>query len=555
MPLDGILSVREFITTPVDGVTSNQSGIVAAVSAASSAGARLFWPVGTYVSDANIPEFHSVRHVGPGVVKRGSDLFHVDPVEGNINVIYVRPSGASATADGLAYANAISVDRIGSILLNYGPVLGGTWRVKLRAGTYLDGVTNRLVVGPALDTDQTPGDSPKAKDTVLNGNYVIFEGPDVGYDPVNNSRPTPGALFDGRGANAVAFNFRGGFRAIVRDIKFQDYRGGGIAVVEGCLRCENVHTSGCGYGISGLHSFLEVKGGWIYGGIPSTAYTGIRSLFLTKHDIGSQSAGSAGQGPLISHCNVGFLAQEGSTGHSDFVSYEDNTFAINATVNARVNANGSNFKRNTVAISSRLGAVVFAPSNVEWNTGTVDANVDNMRLQTGQVLLPATNEAYAQSYEQVYVDHDSTSVSGSTVETTVRTYTIAANRLTCTPGSIYKGKAIRVRGSGTISGTNGTKAFRLRLGPSNALLVGGTLTAATAGGFVIEAAIYLTGPASQKSWMRLTASFGDLTARASSTSSTVDTGSPNPIDLTLTCELSSAEDSFAMETFEVELSG
>ncbi|MGX9936235.1 hypothetical protein ACVFVO_12675 [Advenella kashmirensis] len=559
MPLDGILSVREFITTPVDGTTSNQAGIINAINAARTAGARLFWPVGTYVSDANLPNFHNVRHIGPGVVKRGTSVFYVEPVEGQANIIYVRPSGASLNADGLNTVNAISINRASEILLNYGPVLGGTWNFKLSAGTYIDGTTNRLLIGPR------PED--KSKDTLLCADYVVFEGPDVGYDPITNSRPAPTAVFDGRGASAIAFNFRGGFRAIVRNLKFQKYNGttssGGVAMAEGGLRCENVHTSECSYGITGFLSLLEVKGGWIYGSADKK-YTGIRSLFLNKHDIGNQGAGGVGQGPLISFCNVGFLAQEGSTGHSDFVTYEDNIFGINATVNARVNANGSEFKRNTVGVVSRLGAVIFAPysetipapvGNVKWNTGTADANNDNMRLQTGEVLIGSSGEAYAQTYELVFLKTDTVSITGTTTESTLQTYPIVANRLTCAPGSTYKGKILRVKASGQIEGVNGTKAFRLRLGPTQSIVSGGTVEQTGSGAFTLEASIYLTGPNSQKACMQLITAYGTLSARASTTKSAVVTGSPDTLELKLSCELSSPADSVTIETFEVELTG
>lgn len=548
MPMDGILSVREYITTPVDGTTSNQIGIVNAINAAKSSGARLFWPVGTYVSDATVPGFHEVRHVGPGMVKRGAVLFHVEPIEGQTNVIFVRPSGANVNSDGLNATNAISVNRARDILLNYGPVLGGTWTFKLAAGAYnTSGTTNRLEIGPTSNDN-------KAVDTLLCANYVIFEGPDVGYEPATNSRPAPTAIFTGNGAG-IGFNFKGGFRAIVRSIKFQKYTDG-VAMANGGLRCENVHTSDCRYGITGFLSHLEVKGGWIYGGTDRTkTFTGIRSLFLNKHDIGEQYAGGTNQGPLISFCTEGVLAQEGSTGHSDFVTYEDNVYGINATVNARVNANGSEFKRNAVAVVSRFGAVIFTPNNVKWNTGTVDANTDNLRIQTGQVLFGQGTEAYSQSYEMVYLNTTSSSVTGTIAETTLQTYPIVANRLSCMPGNIYKGKVLRVKVSGEITGANGSKAFLLRLGSTQAIISGGIVEKTGSGSFTLEAAIYLTGADSQKAWMQLITAYGTLPARASTTKSTIVTASPDALDLTLNCKLEHAADSVTVETFEVELTG
>src|SRR5690606_26102066 len=135
-------------------------------------------------------------------------------------------------------------------------------------------------------------------------------------------------------------------------------------------------------------------------------------------------------------------------GHSDYVEYEDNSIAILCTVNARVNANGSSFKRNEVAISSRFGGVVYVPSNVQLHTGTADANTDNFRRNGGQILLDSDNEIYFQDYETVYLDTSSHVITGSTTTQLACSYPVAANLLTSNPNNIYKGKALRIRASG-----------------------------------------------------------------------------------------------------------
>lgn len=149
------ISVLDYIDSPVDGVTSNQGGLEAAVAAANDLGADLWWPTGTYVSDSYIPGFHNCRHYGPGVIKRGIYSFRVRPraKATTTNYIFADPAGNDAY-DGLTpdFPKG-TIQGAFNCLQNMGDELGGFWRVELAGATFnqsgtLDGVKfrNRLVV-------------------------------------------------------------------------------------------------------------------------------------------------------------------------------------------------------------------------------------------------------------------------------------------------------------------------------------------------------------------------------------------------------------------------
>ncbi|AND75138.1 hypothetical protein pf16_215 [Pseudomonas phage pf16] len=136
-----VLSVRDYITTAVNGVTSNQAGIVAAVAAAKSSGASLHWPAGTYVSTASIPDFHSVRHTGPGVVKRGTNLFSISQFDSAMNTLFVSTSGLT-TNDGLSSTEAMLSPNAAVNLwgAKYAATACGPWKIKIAAGTYFESI-------------------------------------------------------------------------------------------------------------------------------------------------------------------------------------------------------------------------------------------------------------------------------------------------------------------------------------------------------------------------------------------------------------------------------
>lgn len=149
--IEHIRSIAWYGTLDKTGVASSQTAIAAAVAAAFAGGFDLFWPAGTYLSTASIPNLHNVRHWGAGVIKRGANLFPVQPRYDDTNTIYLDAAAADDTLDGLDSANAIKThNRIPSVLANYGPVIQTQWFIECAAGTYGGAIYTRkfITLGP-----------------------------------------------------------------------------------------------------------------------------------------------------------------------------------------------------------------------------------------------------------------------------------------------------------------------------------------------------------------------------------------------------------------------
>ena len=527
-----------------DGVTDDTAALQAAVTAALAAGAQLYWPTGTCLTTASIPSFHAVRHSGPGAVKRGSDVFYVSPKEGQENVLHASPSGV-LTNDGFSTSQPITAQGAFNVLSGFG-YLDGTWRVKLAAGTYTGGYR----LGRANETDVTPNTDSYKNNQISQKNFVVIEGPDVGYDPVINPWPLPTALFDGASAAAVGIQVQGA-KVYVKNIKFSDYSGstssGGVIGDESYIRTENVHASGCNYGISNFRGRLEVRGGLIYGSA-AKEYTGIRTMFLNKHEIGSQLAGSIGQGPKISFCNTGILAQEGATGHSDFVQYEDCTDAIRVAVNSRVNYSGSDFKRCNRAVRADGNSVIFE-TGANYNNGSANKNDENVVIQLGGADFSRdsyANTGYATDYLTTPVV-----VTGSTTSTAVMVKTLARSRFSPVISTIRKPQHIRVRAFGTMAGTAGTKQFKMRIGGT---LIGTITNAASdTGSWSVDATVVFLSPTSQKGGLTYTGHIGSVRANYVNLT-TVDTSAADT-DYQFEVQLANAADSITTESCVFEVFG
>ncbi|HAV37461.1 MAG TPA: hypothetical protein DCX52_14095 [Massilia sp.] len=139
------VSVRDFTGDGVDGVQSNQVGIVAAVAYAYANDLELEWPAGTYVSTASIPNFHEVVHLGRGVIKRGATTYFITPRrDSHTNIIEVAPTGDDANDGITADLPVKTAQRAFDILqgANALPKLRqGTWRCHLSAGIYIEGAS------------------------------------------------------------------------------------------------------------------------------------------------------------------------------------------------------------------------------------------------------------------------------------------------------------------------------------------------------------------------------------------------------------------------------
>src|SRR5262245_32331817 len=204
-----MVDVTSYGVDPSYSGAVNDVGIAAAIVDALASGAEIWWPFGTYPSAASIANLHSVRHRGPGAISRGGDVFYLQPRTGQTNRLYVATTGNAAN-DGITSAASSAMVKpqdAFTALKNYGPVLDGTWRVIVAAGTY-------AVHSQTME--------------VASRDWVIVQGPGVGGHP-----NVPTAIFDGSGFAANQHGFiigiggsPPGIAVWFQDIKCQDYNAG-----------------------------------------------------------------------------------------------------------------------------------------------------------------------------------------------------------------------------------------------------------------------------------------------------------------------------------------
>lgn len=286
-----------------DGTTSDQTALAAAVAAAYAAGAALYWPAGTYVSTATIPNFHDVKHFGPGVVKRGSDLFYITPRESasHTNKLYVATTGNDAN-DGLSSTEPmLTLSQAGTVLSKWADGgLTGLWRVELAAGTYTAGVALS-----SLTTMDYP---------------VEFRGPTAGHPNV------PTAIIDMAGTpTGTAFSVSVGGWYIFRDIKVINATSGyGWRNTRAYLDLINCHSANTKFPIVYQHNaFVNVSGG-LYDGNSIAGSSGAEGYYGSSHNFGTTSgSATAADGPLFSNFDRGLYLGEGTFGHLDLTRIHD----------------------------------------------------------------------------------------------------------------------------------------------------------------------------------------------------------------------------------------
>lgn len=409
-------------------------------------------------------------------------------------VLYVATTGDDAN-DGSIGAPFATLQKAFDTLMAIGTV-GGTRRISIAAGTYSSSAARAARIGPANESETAdPDDDPYITDGVVSVNYIVIEGPDVGYDPQTDPAPVPTAIFDGGGAAAVGIQIEGPIKVLVKNLKFQNYDGSsssaGISGDGALIRCENVHGDGNYYDISNSRGKLEVKGGIL--NLASGA--AIRSIFLNKHEIGNQQAGAVGEGPFITNAQIGLYAQEGATGHSDYVEYEDCADGILCTVNARVNYTGSEFSRCTRGVRA-LQSYVFA-SSANFNDGTADACTENVISQMHGIQGPRDNYGnggLASDYLTATVTH-----TGTTTSTPILSKTLERGLYCPNTSSIRKPQHIEFLAFGTQSGTAGTKQHKLRLGSTVLAVI--TNASTDTGDWRCEGAVVFTDSNAQQAFI------------------------------------------------------
>lgn len=355
------IDVTSYDVDPSYTGAANDVGIALAVADCVAAGASLWWPAGTYTSAASIASLHSVKHRGPGAIRRGSDTFYVEPKSGQTNRLYVATTGGAAN-DGLSSSQPMATpDGAFDALKNYGPVLDGSWQVILAAGTY------------AVHSQTYE---------VASRDWVVVKGPSVGGHP-----NVPTAILDGSGFAANQHGFivgvggsPAGIAVWFQDIKCQDYNAG---ATNSCgwsqgygARCiyVNCHASNCDFA-----GILADQGDicLVSGGIIDGCRDGI-VLNATKGTVGYGSPFTQGDNTRVTNCTeFGVYWSRGAQGHIDNCLLDGNARSVRIESAARAHILGTDFKNATVAaISTNTdGSYYDDVSEVnEYNDGTGDAN-------------------------------------------------------------------------------------------------------------------------------------------------------------------------------------
>ena len=331
-----IVSVREYTGAP-DGTSSNQVGIEQAVSEALTKGADLYWPAGAYVSDANIPGFHSVRHVGSGVVKRGADTFKIRPGGGQENLLYVSSSGSDSN-DGLSAAQPfLTIQAAVNAWAVYARQTSGNWKIKVAAGTYSAGVV--------IDGIRSPTE-------------LVIEG--------ELSGSTKASILDGALAQASGINANSGVRIRTKNLHVRNFTSNGIAAQNGSfLTIDSCDISGCPTFGANASEFSDMN---IVGACTITVPAGGRGVRYYRQSTGSICDGT---NPVVVQ-GLGVVA--------DGVQVRDNSYVVcnnGLTVDGFANTGIWIYKhsylelRNSTISNSATGIKVDALSFLANLTGTI----------------------------------------------------------------------------------------------------------------------------------------------------------------------------------------
>lgn len=325
------LDVSTYGAVPGGTAAANDAAIALAITDAIAIGASLWWPPGAssviYDISANIANFHSVRHGGPGAVRRGSDTFYVDPTYGQTNRLYVSSSG-SAGNDGLTSALPCTLAQAAANLRNYGPMLNGTWRIIGAAGTY--SVNSITFDTPSRD-------------------WVVVQGPSVGGTP-----NVPTMILDGTGAgsNKHGFVVNGqGVQVWCQDIKFQNYNNGtqnscGVAVGYAArFYANNTHCANCDFaGVLADQGDILLVGGGIY----SACRSGVISN-ATRTTVG-YGATSTANGTQFTGCTQNSVYwSRGSQGHVDYCTFINAPYHVQLESASRAHLLGNDFRTASIA--------------------------------------------------------------------------------------------------------------------------------------------------------------------------------------------------------------
>jgi len=493
-----------------DGVTDCTLQVAAAVQAAYTNSFNLHWPDGTYKVSNNILNLHDVKHTGRGRLLRGADLFRFDPLI-ETNIVYADPAG-SLLNDGLTAAfPRPSLESACNILINYGPVLDGTWIVQLAAGTYSGTFTF-----PANLASRNP---------------VVIRGP----QQVHPANPT--AIVDGGGAQPYGVNFLGNNLVTILDVWVRNFTTFGIVAQDfTTLNLVRVHATDVPGG-----PCIKMQQGRFYmtDGRAARGQIGCSFISGTTFTLAS-SAGTPGTGTIINNnTQAGVQAQEQSSGHVDNCYVDTNPIGFQCVQRSRVHALGT-------TITNSVTAAVRCYMGSDWfNNGcTLVANSTDELLYTGSI----EAQQYQSNIASMRTPIDAAFIThtGTAAATVVKTYNNvwAANKFSNST------KTMRVRIVGTLGGVAGNKNILLKLGGTD--VYGFTIPAAATGDFIIDGVMTSLGATQQT--FSASAIVNGAVPQVSCGARGLAAITGAPLAATITVTLVSPADSVSIRTVEIFVS-
>ncbi len=468
-------------------------------------GGELFFPRGAVVSSVSVPNLHAVPKVGRGSITRGSDTFLIRPRRSQTNRIYVNATTGLAANDGLSASEPVqTLAQAFAILAEYGPMLSGTWRIVLAAGTY---------TGLA--------DFPES----LRGDFrVVIEGPIVNHPNV------PTAIIDGVAAQAYGINLAGGAqRVLVSNVLVRNFTAYGIVGQDLCdITTVNVHSSGITSGADAAAIKVQQGRLRVQGGIITGCRHGVIAIGATVFTIGD-GAGSLAAGPQITGCTqAGVLAQDGATGHTDYVTIDNCAVGVDAATNAKVNVIGCDVKNNaTAGIRASSGAQVLADPSTVYSGNGID---EVIRSKGGEI----DRQVAWVDRARAAVDTSVASHTGTTSATNIRTFAAALKNASF----VWAGRSLELEASGGLSGTAGTKTLALRIGTTD--VVSAVIPAASTGGFKVLARLQAVDATNQRA--RIEVYVNNATPLIVVANGAVNMAPGSAQDVHLRCTLASAAD-------------
>lgn len=374
--LRDVVSLKDYMDSPIDGVTSNQDGLERAVAAAKALKAALLWPseLTPLVSTRSIPDLHNVRHVGSGIIKAGADLFYVNPTSRNTNKLYVQPGG---TGDGLTEIRPLGgLNGAVEALRNYAPLTGG-WTVLGTGGNYNESVT--------------------LPDWLANGgNYLAFTFPAPAGSQAEPA--TYAAVLDGTGINALqGFLSGAGNRISVSNLRFANWYDpafGSTAQVRRGFNASNgsfAFLVNCAFTGNGLSNVAALPGGTVVitGGVVDGARFGLDNTGGRM----SLSATPSTYTVIRNALEYGLYQKHESSTVMDYTEFRNNgkhpaAVSYGAAIfayksNASVDTRGVKFYANNICWNVRGGFVADNPGIPDvYGTGA-DANTRRYLCRAG----------------------------------------------------------------------------------------------------------------------------------------------------------------------------